>query len=250
MPVGLTNDIEGLQDEIRSIISRSRVPEDPVHAQNTLEWLLKLRPDADEALHIAALGHDIERAMEDRKVCRDDYENFDTFKADHAKNSAQILKKIMEDKNIGKDLIEEVYRLVCRHETGGDTRSDLIRDADGLSFFEVNLPLYFEREGLEKTLERCRWGYQRLSPRLPLINRPPQFLSKDFRSFKQSSFNPNSIAGISAFLKCLAASLRAIRSTPNSSERPPGCGKESEETLPGISPLSILPCCDLGIFGL
>lgn len=56
------------------------MPEDPEHAQNTLEWLLKLKPDADEALQIAALGHDIERAFEDTKVRRDDYRDFDTFK--------------------------------------------------------------------------------------------------------------------------------------------------------------------------
>ena len=138
------------------------MPEDPLHAQNTLEWLLKLKPDADETLQIAALGHDIERAMEDRKVRRDDYDDFNDFKAAHAKNSARILKEIMGGFDVEKDLIEEVFRLVCHHETGGDPRSDLIRDADGLSFFKVNLPMYLEREGPEKALERCRWGYERL----------------------------------------------------------------------------------------
>jgi len=157
------NNLKRLKDEIRSIISRSKVPEDPVHAQNTLEWLLNLKPGADEPLLIAALGHDIERAMEDKKVRRDQYDDFDDFKAAHAENSARILKKIMEGFEMEKDLIEEVFRLVCHHETGGDPRSDLIRDADALSFFEVNLPMYLEREGAEKALERCRWGYKRLS---------------------------------------------------------------------------------------
>jgi len=31
------------------------------HFQNTLDWLLNLKPDADEALQIAAYCHDIER---------------------------------------------------------------------------------------------------------------------------------------------------------------------------------------------
>ncbi len=160
------NNIELLKKEIIRLIEGSEVPEDPVHAQNTLEWLLKLKPDADEALQIAALGHDIERAMDDRKVRSHEYDDFKDFKTAHAENSALILKEIMEDFEIEKDLIEEVYQLVCHHETGGDPRSDLIRDSDGLSFFEVNLPLYFEREGLEKALERCRWGYNRLTPKV------------------------------------------------------------------------------------
>jgi len=51
------------------------------------------------------------------------------------------------------------------HETGGDPRADLLRDADSLSYFDVNLPLYHAREGDEETLRRCIWGIRRLSPR-------------------------------------------------------------------------------------
>jgi hypothetical protein len=158
------NSVQRLKRDIKRAISNSKVPEDPEHAKNTLEWLLKLKPDADEALQIAALGHDIERAIEDTKVRRDDYRDFDTFKVAHAKNSARILKEMMEDYSIKEKFVEEVYRLVSNHETGGDPRSDLIRDADCISFFDVNLLKFFEREGKEETLKRCQWGYQRLSP--------------------------------------------------------------------------------------
>ncbi len=48
---------------------------------------------------------------------------------------------------------------------GGDLRSDLLKDADSLSYFDVNLPLYFERNGWKETHGRCAWGYLRLSPR-------------------------------------------------------------------------------------
>ncbi len=51
----------------------SSVPEDPRHAENTLDWLLRLKPDADEPLQIATLGHDIERALEAGKVKRATY---------------------------------------------------------------------------------------------------------------------------------------------------------------------------------
>lgn len=182
------NNLDRLKDEIRRLISGSEVPEDPAHAQNTLEWLLRLKPDADETLQIAALGHDIERAMDDRKVMRDENDDFDAFKAAHAENSAQILKNIMEDFNVEEDFIEEVYRLVCHHETGGDPRSDLIRDADGLSFFEVNLPLYYEREGPEKALARCRWGYKRLSPEVKPMVRALEYNNNEINKLLKSVF--------------------------------------------------------------
>lgn len=161
------NNLDCVKKRIRSTIARSSVPEDPKHAENTLMWLLKLKPDADEALQIAALGHDIERAIEERKVRREDFSDYDAFKAAHAENGAVILREIMKSCEVSDpDLIDEVCRLVLCHEVGGDPRADLLKDADSISFFDVNLLLYFERNGPEETKRRILWGFQRLSSRM------------------------------------------------------------------------------------
>ena len=60
-----------IEEAIEKIISKSQVPEDPVHSKNTREWVLKLKPEADMALQIAALAHDIERSMDERKIRRE-----------------------------------------------------------------------------------------------------------------------------------------------------------------------------------
>ncbi len=127
-----------------------------------MEWLLKLKPDADDALKIAALGHDIERAIAERKVRREDYKDYGEFKEAHASNSAKILAEIMKECNISKKLADDVVFLVCHHETGGTRRADILRDADSISFFHVNLPYYFIRNGIEETKRRCLWGYGKL----------------------------------------------------------------------------------------
>ncbi len=164
------NSTERLRRKIESTIARSGVAEDPVHSKNTLKWLLKLKPDADEALQIAALGHDIERAAPQRKVRREDFQDYDRFKAAHAANSAEILKEIMLQCGVEDEtLIQEVYDLVRRHEVGGDHRCDLLKDADSISFFEVNLPFYYQRNGPEETKRRCLWGYRRLSEKAKMI---------------------------------------------------------------------------------
>ncbi len=157
------NSLGCVKERIEAVISHSSVPEDPVHSKNTLEWLLRLRPHADEALRLAALGHDIERAVEE-KVKRKDFPDFESFKAAHAKRSAELLKKIMLDCGVeDTSLIERVHALVLKHEIGGDPDSDLLRDADALSFFDVNISLYFERNGWEETRRRALWGLRRLS---------------------------------------------------------------------------------------
>lgn len=157
------------KQKIYAIISKSGVPEDPIHAENVLEWLLKLKSDADEALQIAALAHDIDRSDERTKIQRSDFNDYNLFKAAHANNSAKILKDILHKCQVEQSVVDEACRLVERHEIGGDPRSDLLKDADSISYFEVNMPLYFQREGYEETLKRCIWGYHRLSPKMKEI---------------------------------------------------------------------------------
>jgi hypothetical protein len=158
--------LERAARRIEEVIAGSMVPEDPEHSRNTLQWLLELDPEADAALQIAALGHDIDRAVAKRKVQRAEFADYDAFKAAHARNGAQILTELLEACGIeDAAFLREVHRLVCCHEVGGDPRSDLLVDADSLSYFDVNLPLYFARHGWEETQRRCVWGYRRLSKR-------------------------------------------------------------------------------------
>lgn len=163
------NSIECAIQEIKMTIAGSTVPEDPSHAENTLTWLLTLNPGADQALQIAALAHDIDRAVENQKVRRNDYDNYDAFKAAHARNGASILRGIMETCGVEGSLTEEACRLVTLHEVGGDPRSDLLKNADGVSYFKVNMPLYYQREGWKETKRRCIWGYRRLSTEMKSV---------------------------------------------------------------------------------
>lgn len=149
---------------IRSQLQRSEVPEDPGHAENTLEWLLRLEPEADAAMRLAALAHDIERARPDR-LSRHDFDDYDRFKAMHAAIGARWAGRLFRRAGLAPVVRHEACRLVRLHESGGDPRSDLLKDADSISFFDHNLPAYLDREGFEESLRRARWGYERLSPR-------------------------------------------------------------------------------------
>jgi len=80
---------------------------------------------------------------------------FDEFKAHHAHHSAEIIRGIMLEVQFEENVIDNVYHLICQHEIGGDPRSDLIKDADSISFFDVNLPLYFQRNSWEESKRRC-----------------------------------------------------------------------------------------------
>jgi len=154
---------EKVRKRISEIIVQSPYPEEPFHSINTLEWLLKLYPEADRALQIAALGHDIERAVPSRKIHASNYDTYDDYMNAHAQNSAEIIAEVLKECGVGRDMIEEIAFLVSQHETGGGERLDYLMNADVLSFFHVCLPLYFDRKGPELTRKRMVWGFKKLS---------------------------------------------------------------------------------------
>ena len=157
-----TDAIEKVKKEINKIVMESPFPEEPFHSINTLEWILKLKPDADTALQIAAIGHDIERAYDDKRLSAANFETYDEYKQAHALNSAEILAKLMEECGVEQKVVDDVAHLVAHHETGGDEREELLKNADAISFFHVSLPLYFDRKGSSNTRRRCVWGYRKL----------------------------------------------------------------------------------------
>ncbi|GBE27981.1 HD domain protein [bacterium BMS3Bbin03] len=155
--------LENIESEIETIISKSQVPEDSIHSKNTREWVLKLKPEADRALQMAALGHDIERSIEKRKIKRENFTDYNEFKKAHSQNSATLLQEILLKQDADQDFIDKVVHLVLLHEVGGTLEADILKDADSISFFDVNLPFYFQRNSEKETAFRMKWGYKKLS---------------------------------------------------------------------------------------
>jgi len=183
------DNVDCAKQKIRAVIAGSRVPEDPRHADNTLEWLLRLEPDAGDALQLAALAHDIDRAIEEIKVRRADFDDYNVFKAAHARNGAKILRPILNACGVAGDIVDETCRLVEVHEVGGDPRSDLLKDADSISYFDVNLPLYYQREGWAETQRRSLWGYRRLTQRAQEIVKGIEYEEEDLISLMKTVFD-------------------------------------------------------------
>lgn len=103
------------------------------HAQRTAYWVKQLKPEADEALLVAALAHDIERAIYgDWKKGTDDLAAL----RKHQDLSALEIEKFLQSQNVSAEFIERVKNLVAHHEEGGDDDQNVLCDADCLSFFE------------------------------------------------------------------------------------------------------------------
>ena len=172
---------------IDHIISQSPFPEDVFHSINTLEWVLRLAPDADSALQVAALGPDIERGFPDRRIHASNFKTYDEYKQAHALNCARIFSEILTECGVEQAFIDDAARLVASHETGGDPRQEMLKNADILSFFHVSLPLFNDRRGADITRKRCVWGFKKLPPELQDIVREMEYPDDDLKQLLDES---------------------------------------------------------------
>jgi hypothetical protein len=115
-------------------------PYNRTHLLKSLDWLDRIAPSASEAVRLATLTHDMERAfggpdaipikMGDR-----------AYEEAHSNRSARIVGDWLRQNDAETDLVRRVEDLIRVHEWGGTPDADLVQAADSLSFLETNIDL-------------------------------------------------------------------------------------------------------------
>ena len=142
------------------------------HFLKTVYWLKVLKADADEALLISAIAHDIERGFKD-------YSYYNRFKkadkgfrsdehlAHHQNEGARIIGEYLHQIGADKEMADRVKMLVSKHEMGGNKDQNLLKDADSISFFENNVNLFINKKVAEtskkKVKDKFDWMFDRIT---------------------------------------------------------------------------------------
>lgn len=157
---------EQIKSEVEKIIINSRCKTDWQHANLTLEWVLKIKPDVDEALKIAAYAHDIERGVPmDNRPKHEDFSNYDEYKVWYATRCSQLVEDLLIKMGCEDKFVAKVKHLVQNHEVGGDDESNVLKDADSISFILTNLGSYTKEYGIKKAKEKIDYMYNRMTDR-------------------------------------------------------------------------------------
>ena len=109
------------------------------HLEQTRNYVKKFASSGKNTvpLEIAALLHGIERAFY--------YKGHPKFKGKiHEEKSAIIAEDFLRKERASPKLIKKVRKLILLHEKGGTKESELLRDADIVSFLENTLPIWVE----------------------------------------------------------------------------------------------------------
>jgi hypothetical protein len=127
----------------------AQYPYNREHLLRALEWLDRIAPGAPEAVRLATLTHDMERAFPgpDQPVHRTLIDP--AYEQAHADRSARIVGGWLREQQADESLVLEVERLIRAHEIGGWDDADLVQAADSLSLLETNVGLFlgFVRSG-------------------------------------------------------------------------------------------------------
>lgn len=146
----------------------------PRHLLRALEWVDVLDPDATEALRIAAVTHDSERAFPDPDCQWDSANDFDApgYLRYHQDRCAQFTGDWLRTQLAAEALSARVVELVAVHELGGWSEANLLQAADSLSFLEVSVPLVESwitsgRAPASRAGGKLHWMHDRISSTLP-----------------------------------------------------------------------------------
>ncbi len=132
------------------------------HLLESLVWLDRIAPDSRDAVRLATLTHDMERAFPgpDSPIMKGlgDAE----YHAAHSLRSARIVSAWLRDNGAEETLIEDVDALIRVHEDGGWPEANAVQAADSLSFLTTNVDLFlgFVRSGKFSASDvKWKFGY-------------------------------------------------------------------------------------------
>jgi hypothetical protein len=139
------------------------------HLVRALEWLDRIAPGSSDALRIATVTHDMERAFPGpdqpihTSLVDPDYERA------HSERSARIVGAWLRERHADASLVSEVERLILAHEFGGWHEADLLQAVDSLSFLDTNIDLFlgFVRSGrfsADEVRKKFEHSYDRIKP--------------------------------------------------------------------------------------
>jgi len=164
--INTSKNFNKIKSEIATIFLNAEFELEGDHSLDTLRWVKKINKNASESLQIAALTHDIDRAIPP-KVTRKVDETYNSYKIRHSQRSSELIADLMKKYDYPKELIESTRLLVKKHEEGGNNEADILKDADSISFFSCNLEWYYnyKNKDIKEVKREIAYKFQRATPR-------------------------------------------------------------------------------------
>ena len=140
-------------------------PKEQAHAEMVSEWVLRLRPDASEALRLAARAHHLRRWEVPRGRYPAGRRGYHRWRIAAQEHHAESVGRILAAQGYGAPEVARVQDLVRKRGLGSDPEAQALEDALCLVFLETQLGGLAERLEASRLLEVLRRTLAKMSPR-------------------------------------------------------------------------------------
>jgi hypothetical protein len=152
------------EDPNTEIVEGRPVPRELAYAQRLTDWVLRLRPDASEALRIAARGQHVQRWTIPRERyprTRQGYLKWrETLKAFHM----DTVSRLMREAGYPETEIERVRVIMSKRRLADDPDTQALEDALCLVFLETQFADLRRKEPPETMAQILRKTWRKMSP--------------------------------------------------------------------------------------
>ena len=157
-------DEENGRDPNRQLEGEVALPRELVYSQWLSEWVLRLKPDASEALRLAARCAHLCRwaiARDSYPMNRAGYLRWrGELKNFHARRAGEILR----ENGYGEEMVAQVQGLVSKSAFPADPESRVLEDALCLVFLEHQFAELAGKNSEEKVINALRKAWKKMTP--------------------------------------------------------------------------------------
>jgi hypothetical protein len=156
-------DAANADDPNRLDVRGSSRPKELAHAELVSEWVSRLRPDASEALLLAARAHHLRRWAIPRSDHPEGRTGYLRWRSELQELHAREAAVILEREGYGEELVTRVQDLVRKKNLARDPEVQALEDALCLVFLETQLHALAEQLEPEKLLDVMRKTLRKMS---------------------------------------------------------------------------------------
>ena len=127
------------EDPTLLVVNWEPRPKELAHSEMMTEWVRRLRPDADEALLLAARAHHIRRWARQRSSYPEGRKGYLRWRTDLHEFHARVAGGILVECGYDDTTVARVQQIIRKHGLGRDHDVQALEDALCLTFLDTQL---------------------------------------------------------------------------------------------------------------
>lgn len=152
-------------DPNQIVVNGELLPKQLVEAERISAWVLRLHPEASDALRLAAYAQHARRWEIPRERFPTGRVGYLKWRKELAKFHADVASETLSAAGVAPDTIAAVRRLNLKQGLSTNPDTQAIEDALCLTFLEFEFAEFAEKHPPEKVIEILRKTWRKMSPR-------------------------------------------------------------------------------------